>query len=691
MADLEMKVTDSKNPIVNMIDDLERNKTSWYSGVDPKTQFAPYNPDDLYQRRSDYSIYEDMMKDDQVSVAMNIKKDLVLGSGWEILCEDKNQDEIKRDLEKSLSEDFDGSFDDSLMEILSAYEFGFSITEKQFKKREDGSIAIKKLKTRDPMPWLLHQDQFGNVTRYEQQGTTSEFSDIDPRSLIHFINNPRFGNPYGTSDLRSAYTAYFIKTQIVKFYAIYLEKAASPLPIGRFDKNLATPADVTKLHNILKKLQTSSAMTIPKDLEVEFLEAKSSGEAYIKGIGLFNMFIGRALFVPDLLGFQGNETSGGSHALGKEQIKIFIKHILRRRRSIENIVNEHIIKPIVKWNHGNVENYPKFHLKEVDDDVAERNAKLWLDAVKGQAFKPTLEEINQFKSMIQFPETTEEAIEETTTDSIDTMAQKTIFVKEEKETKENYSEIETFLNKGESDLKDKALPFMKHMINGLIDSAEKMSINSVDDIAKLDKLSFKKSEIKKLSKILNDNFDASYKRFYDLAKKEIKKDNFAIDPEDEFLAILARENLNFIGDWEYNVTKSARVAIIGAIKDGLPISSVVDLITSKGFQDTEVALERYARTKHTEVMNNARKSYFDATGVVGGYQFSAILDGRTSLICQSLHGKIFKKGTEPTPPLHFNCRSLLIPLTIYQDFTPDEKVGEDDIQDFITNNKGLGF
>lgn len=38
-----------------------------------------------------------------------------------------------------------------------------------------------------------------------------------------------------------------------------------------------------------------------------------------------------------------------------------------------------------------------------------------------------------------------------------------------------------------------------------------------------------------------------------------------------------------------------------------------------------------------------------------------------------------------------NCRSLLIPITIYEQMTPSEKVGKQDINAFIEENKGVGF
>lgn len=446
--------TDSKNPVVNLIDN-GMGKTLDQTGVDTESFYNPYNPDDLYQKNSDYSVYEEMMKDDQVSVAMAVKKDLVIGSGFSIVCEEEDDEEIKKDVEVALFEDPEFNFEDSLSDMLTAYDIGFSVTEKQFRLRDDGSLTLKALRTRSPVSWLFHQDKFGNVVRYEQQGTDREFSDIDPDSLIHFVNNPRYGRPYGVSDLRAAYTAYFVKKQIVRFYAIYLEKAASPLPVAKYDKLIAKSTDIQTIHDTIKRLQTSSALTIPKEFDIQFVESSGDGAAYVNGINMFNMFIGRALFVPDLLGFQGGEISGGSYALGEHQMRVFFKHIMRRRRTLENLINKHVIEPIVTWNHGERDNYPKFKLNPIEEKQAEANAKLWLEAVKGKVFKPTLEDVNQFKKIVEFPEMTEEQWEEDKADAIETAAALGLADDDEREDEEKADdEGKTLEGKGEGEAKD---------------------------------------------------------------------------------------------------------------------------------------------------------------------------------------------------------------------------------------------
>lgn len=692
--------TRSENPIVDLLDNgLE--KTANLSAVDPDSQYNPWNADELYQKQGDYSIYEDMMKDDQVSVAMAVKKDLIIGSGWHITCEDDDQAEMKNCIEIALAEDLETSFEDCLAQIITAYEIGFSVTEKQFKLRPDGMATLKNLKTRNPVSWLFHQDKFGNVVRYEQQGT--EFKDVNKNSLIHFVNNPRYGNPYGTSDLRAAYTAYFIKKQITRFYAIFLEKAASPIPIAKYDRNIGLDAEIQKIHDTIKKLQTSSAMTIPKDFDIEFLQTTGNGEAYIKGINMFNMFIGRALFVPDLLGFQGGETSGGSQALGREQMVVFFKHIMRRRRTLENIVNHHIVKPLIFWNYGEVENYPKFKLNPIEESQAVENAKLWLEAVRGRVFEATAEDINHFKRICEFPETTEEEdeideIEEKAAEPISDMPAKEDFKKKiydfpvgDYHKKTNFAAIEKQLDSNLDLFIAKSAPLVKAIFQKFTDKLGKMKIDSATKLEKLDKVVMPKAEVQKLEKLLNQSFNGTFKSSMEMASSEIEKNNFKILPAEEFLTALEEENYNFIGDWKYQITKGARNAIISAVKDGKPISSVIEFIVTDGIDAANVTLARYARTKFTEVMNKGRLAFFESTGVIAAYQFAAVLDDRTTEICEKLHGKVFKAGTEPVGPLHWNCRSTLVPITKYEDWKADTKIGKQNIQDFIEENKGDGF
>lgn len=799
-----------------LIDELytgTAEKTVALSPYHPDSFTRPYNPDDLVQKDQSYKIYEDMEKDDQVSVCMRIKKDLVLGSGWDMIIEDDDdedpeevdaedgdptdptdpnadpaadpekkklfaagdppedpplegdledqqprtgiakakpddvettgesiepdQDEVREDLERAFTDDLDVPLEDLLEQILDAYGKGFSLTEKIFRYRDDGSLTLGTLKTRHPATWLIHTDDAGNVGRYEQRGSKGS-QDIDPRSLIHYVNQPRYQNPYGRSDLRAAHDAWFVKRQIIRFYAIYLEKAASPTPVARYDKNAPTEA-VDAIFDAIKRLQTKTALTIPKEIEMEFLEAKSDGEAYVKGINIFNMFIGRAMIIPDLLGFQGAETGGGSYNLGENQFLILYKHLLRRRKTLEHLINRHLVKPIVVWNHGLMDKYPKFKFRPITDDQLVDLAKVWVDAMKGKLYKPSDKEINNFRRIVGFPEGPVEREApspspfgnpfDPSADPSDPNAdpgaaqpgKKPPFGKQAKPAaaipppakkaqfsafesgpyarvdtsprakRVDFAGLERMLDGAQADLMALLGGLVTDIVRDLSTQIEKKRMVADRDVGAMDSV-----KLRRVSEV-GSAMRAALRRVYvdskGQAAREILRHEYKTNPlpDDEFLQVLDDELYQYVGDWEYSLTKQARVAIIEAIKDGKPVTSVIDMLEADGTKAAIVSLERYARTKFTEVMNRGRLDFFNSSGMVAAYEFSAILDDRTTDVCAGLDGKVFEEGTQPIPPLHFNCRSTLVPITRYEDYDVSEKVGDTPIADFIESNKGFGF
>lgn len=717
MADEPVKASDLIRSVTN---DNPYNDVSFVEATlrdsynYPDSMISPWNPDDLVQKQQDYSLYEDMLKDDQVSVCLQIKKDLVLSSGFDFIAREDDQEDIVEDLKIALCEDPEWSFEEMIEEIISAYEFGFSVSEKTFMVRDDGKLSLRFIKTRYPGTWMLHTDAFGNVSKYEQRGVNAAI-DVPKECLIHYVNKRKFQNPYGTSDLRPAYQAWFTKKHITRWYAIFIEKAASPIPIARYDKQ-ATPDEREKIYNAIKKFQTKAAMAIPKHIEVEFLEAKSNGEAFTKGIDIFNMFIGRSLLIPDLLGFQGGETAGGSYALGKTQMEIFFKHIRRRREVLEKVINNEIVWPIVLYNFGYVDNYPKFKFRDISRDETLEAVKLWLDAAKSQFYKPSDEEIDHFRNIINFPIADRE-VEKAPLEDPAAVQDPTLATDEETEvevypTKDGGNSFArarkyppasgAFGNKTNFDLIEKQLDTaldsflavgkgtVEKIFTDFLDDIDRKKIVQRQKIDKLDALALKNVAglRQKLYKALTD----LYKKSKEVAASELFKSNFAKPiVAEEFLKILDNETFQFIGDWEYNVTKNARLAIIQAIKDGKSIAQVVDLVDSETKAKSITSLETYARTKFTEVMNKGRIEFFESSKVISGYQYSAVLDDRTTEICRGLHGKKFKMGDQPIPPMHFNCRSILVPITIYEEFEPDETVGKTPIDDFIEEKKGAGF
>jgi len=81
----------------------------------------------------------------------------------------------------------------------------------------------------------------------------------------------------------------------------------------------------------------------------------------------------------------------------------------------------------------------------------------------------------------------------------------------------------------------------------------------------------------------------------------------------------------------------------------------------------QYVVERLIRTEMNRVQNQAILAAYKANGVLK-YQYVAILDERTSEICESLDGREFLVSeAEPgvnLPPMHPNCRSSTIPANL---------------------------
>jgi len=70
-----------------------------------------------------------------------------------------------------------------------------------------------------------------------------------------------------------------------------------------------------------------------------------------------------------------------------------------------------------------------------------------------------------------------------------------------------------------------------------------------------------------------------------------------------------------------------------------------------------------------EIINSSRDSVFGVhDDEISGFQWSAILDGRTCKRCRRLDGRIFRKGDPALqllgPQLHSHCRCILVAVTV---------------------------
>jgi SPP1 gp7 family putative phage head morphogenesis protein len=81
------------------------------------------------------------------------------------------------------------------------------------------------------------------------------------------------------------------------------------------------------------------------------------------------------------------------------------------------------------------------------------------------------------------------------------------------------------------------------------------------------------------------------------------------------------------------------------------------------FEGSRRTTETIVRTAMTHTASAARDEVYSINAeLMSGVQWVAVLDARTSSICQDLAGQVFPVDSGPRPPAHPNCRSTTIPV-----------------------------
>jgi SPP1 gp7 family putative phage head morphogenesis protein len=722
-------------PPINLLkSEISFADSSYYT----KYMLKPYNPATLYQKHGNYDVYDEMREDDQIKSVLTLKKLIILNSEWEIESENE---EIKKFIENCLCEYIDESFTQKLYQILSAMDYGFSVTEKimdSIDTEYGQKFVFTKLKTRAPHTFLFETDSQGNLSKLIQHTGHGDIP-IDPKKFIIFSWNKEFDDFYGNSELnKGVYRAWWSKDAIIKFWNIYLERFGMPTAVGKLPRN-AGEGDKNRFKDIIKNIQAKTGVIIPDDFSLEFLKGMdgASSASYEAAIDKYNTMIARSMLQPDLLGFSGSKTGGGSYALGEEQFNIFYTSIEYCRHELERIINKEIIRLLVAYNYG-VKEEAVFKFKHIDQKKKSEDLKLWVDAIKSGKIPTSNELINWFLKNVNAPEISEEDLnkieedkqafknqlnkkEEETNDGMlneKKASEETINPEDNKTIQENISKKQfEMLNEGLS--REPNQYELKMDFTKLVRDTENIEQKYIDELAKQFKLSINalvweikdKGIIEKKRLYLVNKLDLKYmskitqifrnmlKDAWNLgANQKIKKNYALIDTNtninDEDIANWINENVTYITGVEQNeILDKVKGVLIDSITNGFSpndaIKKISDILepydlSTRTALEKSTRIETIVRTNVNKAYNQAHAKQMQALGdEIVAYEYSSIMDSRTSSICRSLDGKIFKPSQlyNYLPPRHYRCRSTIVPIFKDETFEFSNMPSSDQLQE----------
>lgn len=374
-----------------------------------------WNPDDLVARKG-LPIYRTMMSDEQVKAVVQFKRDAITSRGWTFDYPDHStlSDEEKErriHLFTEFVQRMRGSFEDALNAIATGRVYGYSLTEKVYDVvKVDGKAytGLHSLLPRDPALFVFYTDQYGVLEKVVQRVSGKEH-EIKLAKFIHYVHSPDVDRFYGESDLRQAYRSWYVKDQIVRMYATYLERFAGGFMVLNLSNEAGIASD-SKEHQALKavlaNLRNLAGAILPPGVTSELIQPGSTAE-YREALTYFDQAIAKALLVPNLLGISHTGQTG-AYSQSQTQLEAFFWTLNADTKRLEACLNEQLFRDLGDQNLGDGD-YPQFSFKPASFEHSKWVVDSWTKLLTGGAVISTEQDETKLRAMLDMPAREEDA------------------------------------------------------------------------------------------------------------------------------------------------------------------------------------------------------------------------------------------------------------------------------------------
>jgi SPP1 gp7 family putative phage head morphogenesis protein len=700
------------------------------------------NPSLVVQRKS-FKIFDAILLDEQVGAALAFKKLAVLSTGWKVESPPgKPEDwEVTKFVRDNL-ETMHGSFKDALRQMLTCFDYGFSVTEKIYEKI-DGKLYLRRLQTVAPHDVRFKTDEFGVLLGLSQQGNRDPIAqgNVDARTipldkLMIFSWEAQFGNWYGRSDLERAHRAWLMKDQSYVWLGMMLERYGVPPILIDYDGTTVKDDVQTKLVAAFRAFQSGLAALIPRgeksdSLKVTTIEmAGQVSSVFVPSINLNDQHIAKAILMPGLLGLTADATEG-SLARSNTHFDVFLMVCdFARELLSEIVIQEQLVRQLVDFNFPNIEEYPVFTLLPVGNELRKELLDTWIALAAGKVVNTSPADEAHIRKEMKFPdiETAEDSIpddednpnappppppnpldpnapkldddgnpiEPPANDPPPPPSKKKFSFEPTRElttheAKVDFAQIEQDLDGITADYIDRLRSALLKVEAALLSDVRRNYQPNLEYAQSVTVLPQTDDLYTSIDAFLKDSFA----RGRESLRREIPqlKKNAASLPNadlDAALSYLRAKSVQVAGVTEQKILDEVKQTLLTGVSKGSDLSTIMDALRlvfepyvaqTAGVDELlqPSRLETIVRTNLTDVYNQGRLvEGAQAEDFLEGWQYSAIIDGRTTEVCRLMDGVVMLPGDPNVnslkPPNHFNCRSLMVPIVVGETIDPDSLI-----------------
>jgi len=399
--------------------------------------------------------YKQMSYHPSVNASVSLYCSMIAKANYRVVAPENASEEEKnraKVISQMLFEDMEHPFEDVIQDAATFLVYGFSVSEKVYRKRElssgskfnDGLIAPKKITIRHQSSiekFIFSED--GNEVKGVKQtilsDTMGRFSNrtntvVIPRSkFLLFTAGGTSDNPYGISPLRNVYIPYKYLSAIEELEAQGVQKELTGVPVLKVpaqymsaDASPEQKAIFENMKNIVRNLQQGSqaGVVLPSTVDPETRVPLFSLELLAadgkRGYNLTEIkeYYRNLIFTglgTDVL-LLGSSSSTGSFALASVKNTITGQVVESYLKRIIRVINDDLIKQIYFLNNWPTDRMCKVDYENLSEVDLESYSKAIQRMLSTSGIPVTLDVVNRNLDMIgvdRLPEsTTKEELKE---------------------------------------------------------------------------------------------------------------------------------------------------------------------------------------------------------------------------------------------------------------------------------------
>ncbi|MBF0368573.1 MAG: DUF935 family protein [Magnetococcales bacterium] len=344
----------------------------------------PQDPVLQAQGGGDYTVYEELLRDDQVASTFQQRRLAVTAAPWEVKpgADDKPSRLAAELIEETLDRI---GWDNVTDKMLYGVFYGYAVAECLW--ASDGRLfTLDEIKVRKQKRFVFDLDDNPRLLTLQNQ---LDGEPLPEKKFWHFrTGGDNDDEPYGLGLAHHLFWPVFLKTGNSRLWLSYIDRFGSPTTLGRFPSG-TTDAEKQNLLSALEKIRSDSGVVIPEEMRIDLLEASRSGSP---GHGDFYDRMDAAIAKVVLSQTMTTDAAGGQY---KAEVHKAVRNEVVKADAdlVCASFNKSVVRWLTGWNFSNATPPIVSRITEEAEDLdsrSERDGRLF-----GMGFRPTLEQVRE--------------------------------------------------------------------------------------------------------------------------------------------------------------------------------------------------------------------------------------------------------------------------------------------------------